>query len=104
MYRVIRKIGVVAPSHLIVRPEAAEKYRIIMWGCRRMPNESETVMPSHIPGVKKPSGPGSVRRSGRSAATRRQSSTGPPKSLSANTRAPTQIATYIHTPCNTSVQ
>ena len=39
----------------------------MMCGWRTIPNDSATDSPIHIPGVKKPSGPGSESRSGRSA-------------------------------------
>ena len=75
-----------------------------MCGWKMIPNDSVRTMPTHMPGVKKPSGPGRVSMSGRSLVTRCQSSTGPPKSSKERTSAPAQIATYIHAPWNTSVQ
>ena len=76
----------------------------MMCGWRTIPNDRATDIPIHIPGVKKPSGPGSESRSGRSAATRLQSASGPPKRRRDRTRAPAHTATYIHTPWTTSVQ
>ena len=37
---------------------------IIMWGWKTMPKERAIPIPIHMPGVKNPSGPGRVRRSG----------------------------------------
>ena len=54
MYKVIRNSGMVAPSHLMVRADAAVLKRIMMCGWKIIPNDSTTIRPNHIPGVKNP--------------------------------------------------
>ena len=63
-----------------------------------IPKESAIVIPTHIPGVKKPSGPGRLSRSGLSAMSRLHQLDRSPEELVGKQEAAGPTAMYIQIP------